>query len=73
MLGEEGFGLTVSEALWKARPTVAGRVGGIVDQIQHGETGWLVASSSEAAQACREILDDPQAARAKALRGKEFV
>jgi trehalose synthase len=69
----EGFGLTVSEALWKARPTVAGRVGGIVDQIQHGETGWLVGSSSECADACREILADPQGARQRALRGKEFV
>jgi trehalose synthase len=69
----EGFGLTVSEALWKARPTVAGRVGGIVDQIAHGETGWLVSSSSECAEACREILDDPEEARLKALRGKEFV
>ena len=35
----EGFGLTVTEALWKARPTVAGRVGGIVTQIEDGETG----------------------------------
>jgi trehalose synthase len=69
----EGFGLTVSEALWKARPTVAGRVGGIVDQIEHGETGWLVSSSSECAAACREILGDPQAARQLALRGKEHV
>jgi trehalose synthase len=69
----EGFGLTVSEALWKARPTVAGKVGGIVDQIQHGESGWLVASSSEAADAVAEILSDPQAARQKALRGKEYV
>src|SRR5215203_253700 len=40
----EGFGLTVSEGLWKARPTVAGRVGGIVTQIQEGVTGWLVDS-----------------------------
>ena len=40
----EGFGLTVTEALWKTRPTVAGRVGGIVAQIQDGETGWLVDS-----------------------------
>jgi trehalose synthase len=69
----EGFGLTVSEALWKARPTVAGRVGGIVDQIQHGETGWLVSSSSECAEACAEILADPAGARQRALRGKEFV
>ena len=34
---KEGFGLTVSEALWKARPTVAGRVGGIVTQIEDGD------------------------------------
>jgi trehalose synthase len=69
----EGFGLTVSEALWKARPTVAGRVGGIVDQIQHGETGWLVGSAPECAAACVEVLTDPPGARRRALGGKEFV
>src|SRR5947208_13642561 len=69
----EGFGLTVSEALWKARPTVAGRVGGIVDQIQHGETGWLVGSAMECGDACLEVLADPAAARQRALHGKEFV
>jgi trehalose synthase len=70
---KEGFGLTVTEALWKTRPTVAGRVGGIVAQIQDGETGWLVDSSSECAEACIEILRDPTEARQRALRGKEFV
>ncbi len=69
----EGFGLTVSEALWKARPTVAGRVGGIVDQIRDGETGWLVSSSSECAHACIEALRDPVEARTRALAGKEHV
>jgi trehalose synthase len=69
----EGFGLTVSEALWKARPTVAGRVGGIVTQIDDGRTGWLVDSSMECADACREILADSGAARERALRGKEHV
>jgi trehalose synthase len=69
----EGFGLTVSEALWKGRPTVGGNVGGIVDQIVHGETGWLVDSSSECAEACLEILDDPERARRMALAGKEHV
>jgi len=69
----EGFGLTVTEALWKVRPTVAGRVGGIVAQIVDGETGWLVDTSSEAAEACKEILRNPAEARARALRGKEFV
>jgi trehalose synthase len=70
---KEGFGLTVTEALWKTRPTVAGRVGGIVRQIEDGETGWLVESAHECAQACIEILRDPGDARLRALRGKEFV
>src|SRR5919204_7022798 len=69
----EGFGLTVTEALWKTRPLVASRVGGIVAQVQDGETGWLVDSSSECAEACIEILRDPVEARQRALRGKEFV
>jgi trehalose synthase len=69
----EGFGLTVTEALWKTRPTVASRVGGIVAQIQDGETGWLVESSTECAEACIEVLRDPTEARQRALRGKEFV
>jgi trehalose synthase len=69
----EGFGLTVTEALWKTRPVVASRVGGIVAQIQDGETGWLVDSPEECAQACLEILADPVTARQRALRGKEFV
>jgi len=69
----EGFGLTVTEALWKTRPTVAGRVGGIVAQIQDGETGWLVRSPEECAEACIEILRDPREARQRALRGKEYV
>jgi trehalose synthase len=72
---KEGFGLTVTEALWKTRPVVAGRVGGIVAQIQDGETGWLVdpEKPEECAQACIEILTDPAAARQRALRGKEYV
>jgi trehalose synthase len=69
----EGFGLTVTESLWKTRPTVAGRVGGIVAQIQDGETGWLVSSATECAEACIEILSDPVAARGRALKGKEYV
>jgi trehalose synthase len=70
---KEGFGLTVSEGLWKARPTVAGNVGGIVTQIENGRTGWLVDSSEECAAACLEILADPAGARERALLGKEHV
>ncbi len=69
----EGFGLTVTESLWKGRPTVAGRVGGIVAQIQDRETGYLVDSVEECAEATLAILEDPVEARAMALRGKEFV
>src|SRR5207253_2211910 len=69
----EGFGLTVSEGLWKARPTVGGRVGGILTQIQDGETGWLVGSATEGGEACIEILDGSVAAKARAVAGKEYV
>jgi trehalose synthase len=69
----EGFGLTVTEGLWKSRPMVAGRVGGIVDQIQDDETGFLVESVLECAEAMHAILEKPQDARAMALRGKEYV
>jgi trehalose synthase len=70
---KEGFGLTVTEGLWKGRPMVAGRVGGIVAQITDGETGWLVDSVEECAQACIDVLRNPVEARARALRGKEYV
>jgi trehalose synthase len=69
----EGFGLTVTEALWKARPTVAGRVGGIVDQIEDGVTGWLVDTSAECARAGVEVLSDPEHAAERGRRGKEVV
>jgi trehalose synthase len=69
----EGFGLTVSEALWKARPMVAGRVGGIVTQIEDGVSGWLVDSAQGCAEACVAILGDPVEAKNRALRGKDFV
>jgi trehalose synthase len=69
----EGFGLTVTEGLWKGRPMVAGRAGGIVDQIQDGETGYLVESVAECAEALHTILEDPERARSMALHGKEYV
>jgi trehalose synthase len=69
----EGFGLTVTEGLWKGRPMAAGRVGGIVDQISDGETGFLVDDVPGCALALQKILDDPARARAMALKGKEYV
>jgi trehalose synthase len=60
----EGFGLTVTEAMWKSRPVVGSRVGGIVDQIIPDHTGSLVDPSSldEYASAVRALLADPEQA-----------
>jgi trehalose synthase len=69
----EGFGLTVSEALWKSRPTIGGNVGGIVAQIADGETGFLVSSPRECADRVLEILADPHATRDMTRRAKEHV
>jgi trehalose synthase len=69
----EGFGLTVTEALWKARPLVAGRAGGIVDQVADGETGYLVDSVEECAERTKAILEEPARHREMALAGKEHV
>jgi trehalose synthase len=59
-----GFGLTVSEAMWKGRPVVASDVGGIRDQITDGETGMLVQPQdlSGFAEAVRGLLDDAERA-----------
>ena len=69
----EGFGLTVTEALWKSRPVVAGRAGGIVDQVQDGETGYLVESVEECADRSALVLAGPERHRQMALAGKEHV
>jgi trehalose synthase len=57
----EGFGLTVTEAVWKGRPVVASRIGGIQDQIVDGEHGLLVEPTDLAgfAAAVRRVLSDP--------------
>ena len=68
----EGFGLVVSEALWKARPLVASRAGGIPMQVTAGG-GILVDTIPEAAAACVKLLKDPEFAREMGRRGKEHV
>ena len=57
----EGFGLTVTEAMWKARPVIASRVGGIQDQIVDGRDGVLIDpyDLDAAAAAMVRLLDDP--------------
>ncbi len=69
----EGFGLTVTEAIWKARPFVGGDVGGIPLQIEDGVTGFLVSSAEQCAERSMEILQDPDLGRSLGRHGKEHV
>jgi trehalose synthase len=69
----EGFGLTVTEALWKGRPTIGGNVGGIPLQIVDGESGYLVSSAQECADRSLEILSDPDLAKRIGKAGKEHA
>ena len=70
----EGFGLTVTEALYKGTPVVASAVGGITDQITDGVNGRLVKDPTDLAEfgaAVREMLDDPLAAGRLGAAGHE--
>jgi trehalose synthase len=69
----EGFGLTISEALWKVRPTIAGNVGGIPLQIQDGVSGFLVNTPEECAQRSIEVLGNPELGKQLGRSGKEYV
>jgi trehalose synthase len=67
----EGFGLTVTEAIWKARPFIGGAVGGIPLQVSDGETGFLVSTVEECAGRALQILGDPGLGRRLGRAGKE--
>jgi trehalose synthase len=69
----EGFGLTVTEAIWKGRPLIGGDVGGIPLQVSDGDTGFLVSSVDECAQRSLEILRDPGLGKQLGRAGKEAV
>jgi trehalose synthase len=69
----EGFGLTVSEALWKGRPFIGGDVGGIPLQVQDGKTGFLVSSPDECADRSLRILREPDMGKQLGRQGKEHV
>jgi trehalose synthase len=69
----EGFGLTVTESLWKGVPVVARRVGGIPLQIQEGQNGFLVETVEQAAERTVCLLKNPDMARQMGQNGKEFV
>jgi trehalose synthase len=72
----EGFGLTVAEAMWKGRPVVASRIGGIELQIESGESGILVDDPTDLETFGREVrglLDDPERSHALGASGRKRV
>jgi trehalose synthase len=70
---KEGFGLTVTEAMWKAKPVIGGAVGGIRRQIIQGVTGYLVHSREGMAYRLRQLLGNPGLARQIGENAKQFV
>jgi trehalose synthase len=69
----EGFGLTVAEALWKAKPVVASAVGGIPLQITHKYSGLLCHSIEGAAFAVKQLINAPEYARKLGQNGREHI
>jgi len=69
----EGFGLTVSEAMWKGKPVIGGRAGGIIEQIVDGETGFLITTATEAAGKIVYLLKNPRKAKQMGEKGRERV
>jgi trehalose synthase len=69
----EGFGLVVSEAMWKGRPVVAGNVGGIPLQILYGKTGYLVNTPQECVNRVEYLLRRPDVAVRMGALGREHV
>lgn len=70
---KEGFGLTVSEALWKARPVVASAVGGIPLQVKNRFTGLLSHGIEGTAYAIKQLLTNPEYARWLGENGRQHV
>lgn len=69
----EGFGLTVSEGMWKGKPVIGGRAGGIVEQLIDGENGFLVTTAAQTAEKVIYLLNHPEKAREMGEKGKERV
>jgi len=70
---KEGFGLTVAEALWKAKPVVASNVGGIPLQIKHKYSGLLCHSIEGASFAIKQLLSSPAYAKKLGENGREHI
>ncbi len=70
---KEGFGLTVTEGLWKGKPVIGGNVGGIRIQVINHHTGFLVDTPEGAALRIRYLLQDRQRLEAMGTKAREFV
>jgi len=70
---KEGFGLTVSEALWKAKPVIASAVGGIPLQITHKYSGILTHTIEGTAYWIKQLVNEPGYARELGMKGKEHI
>ena len=70
---KEGFGLTITEALWKGKPVIAGAVGGIPLQVTHKYSGILTHSVEGAAYWLKQLLQDPAYAKKLGENGREHV
>ena len=69
----EGFGLTVTEAMWKGAAVIGGDVGGIRHQIRDGENGFLVSTVDETADRILQLLRDPGLRARIGVRARETV
>jgi len=69
----EGFGLVVTEAMWKAKPVVGGATGGIRTQIVHNITGFLVHTIEGTAYSIRKLLSNPELAQRLGAAAKEYA
>jgi trehalose synthase len=70
---KEGFGLTVSEAMWKGKPVIGGAAGGIPLQIAHGVTGFLVHSVEGTAFRVRQLLNNPDLALRMGETARDYI
>jgi trehalose synthase len=69
----EGFGLVITEALWKGKPVIASDVGGIPLQIRDGDTGYFYQTPYNTAKKVIHLLENPQAAEEMGQRGRRYV
>jgi trehalose synthase len=69
----EGFGLVITEALWKGKPVIAANVGAIPLQVREEDTGYFYQTPSKTAKKVLFLLENPEAAAVIGERGREYV